>query len=416
MKEIWGLQLVMFCIINDKQRSAIYRMLAIDSIVVVDIHTASICCDYGCTFLLDVPHPQATAWQHASRNLLRYCKEHRIACDIQSISDADYQQWLSNRDTPHYVVTILVDGLSIAIFEQIEAVLQKHALHINNIKRLSGDPRLKRYDAQNTNVSALEFSLHGLPQNEELLRIELLTMGQDLGINLGFQRDNIYRRHRRLLAVDMDSTLITIETIDHLAAIKGDETMRAVSALTAKAMDGAMDFEESLRRRVRLLKGLTKDILHRVAEDLPLTAGAHALFARLNLLGYRTAIISGGFDLFAKSLQNRLEIDNIYANHLEFDGDVLSGELKGEIIDSKAKAEKLSDMAKDLGIAMEQTIAVGDGANDIEMISKAGMGIAFCSRPVLLRNASHALSVMGLDGILHLLDLGPETFATTKLH
>ena len=229
----------------------------------------------------------------------------------------------------------------------------------------------------------------------------MLAITDDLGIDIAFQEDNIYRRNRRLVVFDMDSTLITSEVIDELAleAGAGEE----VAAITKQAMRGEIDFTVSLQRRVNKLKGLNESVLQKVAKRLQLTEGAESLFFNLHNLGFKTAIISGGFTYFGHYLQNKLNIDYVYANTLEIADGKLTGNVLGEIVDGRRKAKLLEHIARKEKISLEQTIAVGDGANDLPMLGKAGLGIAFRAKPIVKESAGQAISTLGLDAILYLM-------------
>ena len=247
----------------------------------------------------------------------------------------------------------------------------------------------------------IELRVHGEPEDLERMRTEFMKASAGLGVDIGFQEDSLYRRSRRLVAFDMDSTLIQIELIDELARLSG--VGEEVSRITRAAMRGEIDFEESLRRRVRLLRGMEERLLRKVAEEMPLTEGAERLIHTLRCLGFKIAILSGGFTYFGRRLQERLGVDYLYANELEIEEGKLTGEVKGEIVDGPRKAELLERIARQEGIRLEQTIAVGDGANDLPMLNAAGLGIAFRAKPVVREGARQAISTLGLDGILYLM-------------
>ena len=247
----------------------------------------------------------------------------------------------------------------------------------------------------------MEFSVRGQPHDEDLLRAALMQITQSNPIDLAWQRDNIYRRIRRLVAFDMDSTLIQHEVIDELAREAG--VFDRVSGITESAMRGDLDFEQSLTRRVALLKGLPELTLQRVAARLNLTEGAERLISALKSFGYKTAIISGGFAYFGRHLQQRLGIDYVRTNDLEIADGVLTGRVKGEIINAQRKAQLLESIAAQENIALQQTIAVGDGANDLPMLAAAGLGIAFHAKPLVAQSARHKISQLGLDSILYLI-------------
>ena len=247
----------------------------------------------------------------------------------------------------------------------------------------------------------IEFSVRGEPADTAALRAEFLSVAQELNVDIAFQRDSVFRRNRRLAVFDMDSTLIEAEVIDELAKVAGVGDQ--VSEITERAMRGELDFRASFRERLALLEGLEERALAEVGARLRLTEGAELLFAELKRLGYKTAILSGGFTYFAKQLQARLGIDYVYANELEIVDGKLTGVAQEPIVDAQRKADLLRELAEREGLRLEQTIAVGDGANDLPMLGLAGLGVAFRAKPLVKQSAKQAISTLGLDGILYLL-------------
>ncbi len=221
------------------------------------------------------------------------------------------------------------------------------------------------------------------------------------GVDIALQEDSIWRRHRRLICFDMDSTLIQAEVIDELARRHGvyDE----VAAVTERAMRGELDFQQSFRERMAKLKGLDESVLAEIAEHLPLMDGLERLMTQLKRLGYRTAILSGGFSYFARHLQARLGFDEIHANELLIEGGKVTGEVREPIVDAERKAQLLREIAEREGLTLEQTIAVGDGANDLKMLATAGLGIAFRAKPLVKSQARQSISTLGLDAVLYLI-------------
>ena len=326
---------------------------------------------------------------------------HRLDLNVcfTPIDEAQYEQWVTLQGKPRYIVTLLGRKLSAHNISCVTRVVAGHKLNIDSINRLSG-----RFSLQDDNPrcrACVEFSLRGEAANVVQLREDLLEITNDEAVDIAFQEDDLYRRNRRLIVFDMDSTLIQVEVIDELAKAAGIGDQ--VIAITESAMRGEIDFQESFRRRLGLLKGLDESVLQGIAETLPITEGAARLISTLKRLGYTVGILSGGFTYFARHLQQKLGIDFIGANELDIKNGQLTGEVKGEIVDGAKKAELLQKMVEEMGITMQQAIAVGDGANDLPMLSLAGLGVAFHAKPVVRENAQHAISTLGLDGILYLL-------------
>jgi phosphoserine phosphatase len=278
-------------------------------------------------------------------------------------------------------------------------VIYKQGLNIDIITRLTGRPKLDDYDHHSK--SSIEFSVRGNPLDETAFRNELMEISKSTGADIAFQKDNIFRRNRRLVCFDMDSTLIQTEVIDELAKRHG--VGKQVQAITEAAMNGEIDFNESFRQRVALLKGLDESVMEDIAKNLPITEGAEKLFKTLKKYGFKTAILSGGFTYFGKYLQHKLGVDYVYANDLEIKDGKLTGRHLGEIVNGEMKAEMLKKIAFKEDIHLEQVVAVGDGANDLPMLNIAGLGIAFHAKPKVKENARHSISTIGLDAILYLM-------------
>jgi phosphoserine phosphatase len=232
---------------------------------------------------------------------------------------------------------------------------------------------------------------------------QLLAEGAGLGIDIAVQKENLYRRAKRLVVLDMDSTLIQIEVIDELARLAG--VGEQVAAITERAMNGELDFQQALRERVGLLKGLSAGALEQVYRDLPFTPGAKNLIRILRRLGFRTAVISGGFDFFTDRLKAELGLDYAYANDLEIVDGLVTGQVVGAIVDGQRKAELLAEIAEREGITLSQVIAIGDGANDLPMLGRAGLGIAFNAKARVREQADYHINQGSLDSILYLLGI-----------
>lgn len=338
-------------------------------------------------------------------------KAHELGLNVRftPIESDAYEEWVRAQGQPRHIVTLLGREITAGHIARVAAVVTRNRLNIEQITRLSG--RISRRGERPHRPASVQLWLKGQVEDISALHGEFLALGADLDVDVAIQEDDIFRRHRRLVCFDMDSTLIQTEVIDELAAVAGVEDQ--VAAITEAAMRGEMDFSESFRRRMALLEGLDESVLTGIAERLPITDGAERLIASLKRLGFRVAILSGGFTYFAEHLQRRLGIDDVHANRLEFDRNgKLTGRVCGRIVDGARKAELLREIAAREGIRLEQVIAVGDGANDLPMLSIAGLGIAFHAKPLVKEQARHSIATVGLDGILYLLGMRDRDLET----
>ena len=311
----------------------------------------------------------------------------------------EYEDWVSRQGKDRYILTLLGRKLSAKQITAVTHILAAQELNIDAIKRLTGRQPL---DESKAGVRAcIEFSLRGTPRDREEMQRELMKLSSDLEVDFSFQRDNMYRRMRRLICFDMDSTLIQTECIDELAERAG--VGEQVRAITESAMRGEIDFKESFTQRVALLKGLDVSVMKEIAENMPITEGVERLMFVLKRYGYKIAILSGGFTYFGEYLQKKFGIDYVYANELEVEDGKLTGRYLGDVVDGKRKAELLRLIAQVEKVDIAQTIAVGDGANDLPMLSLAGLGIAFHAKPKVKENARQAINTIGLDGVLYFL-------------
>ncbi|MEE8057205.1 MAG: phosphoserine phosphatase SerB [Pseudomonadales bacterium] len=320
------------------------------------------------------------------------------------IDKESYEQWVKGQGKPRHIITLLARMITAEHLAAVTTVVSRNDLNIDRVDRLSG--RVPLDGVQQQTKACVEFSVRGGVVDSAVFRSELMELATKFDIDIAFQKDNMFRRNRRLVAFDMDSTLIEAEVIDELAKAAGVGDQ--VAAITERAMAGELDFTESLTTRVALLKGLDESVLQDIAANLPLTEGAEKLVLTLKRLGYKTAILSGGFNYFGRYLQNTLGIDYVYANELEIVDGKVTGNVSGAVVDGARKAELLQDIANQEGIALEQVIAVGDGANDLPMLSVAGLGIAFRAKPIVKESAEQSISTLGLDGILYLLGIGDQ--------
>ncbi len=336
------------------------------------------------------------------KDLLFRAHELGIQLKLHPLDPEDYEAWVEGQGKERRIVTLLARAVSAGQIARIAAVLADNGLNIETIHRLSGRVPLNS-DKPAPRLACVEISVRGTPPDPVALKQGFMSVSADLGVDIAFQEDNAYRRNRRLLALDMDSTLIAAEVIDELArrAGSGEE----VAAITERAMRGEMDFKQSLAMRLSTLAGLEERVLEEVAADLPLSEGAERLMENLKRLGYKVAIISGGFTYFGERLAKRLGIDYVFANQLEIKDHKLTGRVLGEIVDASRKAEILTDLAAREGISLQQVVAVGDGANDLPMLGVAGLGIAYHAKPKVRRDASQSISTLGLDSILYIMGL-----------
>ena len=334
------------------------------------------------------------------KELLFKANELGVNIGFSPITDEEYEDWVNRQGKNRYIRTVIGRSLSARDIAGAAKIVAAQGLNIDSIIRLTGRPSIMHPER---NVRAcIEFSLRGTPEDRQRMQAELMQLSQGMGIDFSFQRDDMYRRMRRLICFDMDSTLIQTECIDELAerAGVGDK----VRAITERAMRGEIDFKESFTERVALLKGLDVSVMQDIAEHLPITEGVPRLMTVLKRCGYKIAILSGGFTYFGEYLQRKFGIDYVYANELEISEDgKLTGHYVGDIVDGKRKAELLKLIAQVEKVNLAQTIAVGDGANDLPMITEAGLGIAFHAKPRVQAGARQSINSLGLDGVLYFL-------------
>ena len=334
------------------------------------------------------------------KELLFKATELSVNISFAPVTDDEYEDWVGRQGKNRYILTLIGRTLTARQIAAATAVIASQGLNIDSILRLTGRQSIRKASG---NVRAcIEFSLRGTPHNDQAMQEQLMKMSQEMQIDFSFQEDDMYRRMRRLICFDMDSTLIQTECIDELAqrAGVGDK----VKAITERAMRGEIDFKESFSERVKLLKGLDVSVMKDIADNLPITEGTDRLMSVLKRCGYKIAILSGGFTYFGEQLRHRYGIDYVYANELEIGTDgKLTGRYIGDIVDGQRKAELLRLIAQVEKVNLAQTIAVGDGANDLPMISEAGLGIAFHAKPRVVQNAQQSINTLGLDGILYFL-------------
>ncbi len=336
-------------------------------------------------------------------------KGHELHLNIRftPISEAEYEHWVASQGRPRHIVTLLGRQISSKHLARISEVVAEQGCNIDQITRLSGRQTLQQPEEKR--AASMQISLSGEVKDIADMHGEFLRISQEMDLDVAVQEDNLYRRSRRLVCFDMDSTLIQAEVIDELAKVAG--VGEQVAEITEAAMRGEIDFSESFRRRMALLEGMEESVLAEIAANLPITDGAERLIKHLRHFGYKVAILSGGFTYFANYLKEKLGIDYVYANQLDFENGKLTGKVKGDIVDGQMKAKLLRQLAEQEGISLEQVIAVGDGANDLPMLSIAGLGIAFHAKPIVKEQAKHSIATLGLDGILYLLGMRDREIA-----
>ena len=324
-----------------------------------------------------------------------------ITIRFYPITVEEYEEWVGMQGKNRYILTLLGRKLSAKQIAAVTRIIAEQGLNIDAIKRLTGRVPLDEDKTDTRTRACIEFSVRGTPKDRIAMQERLMQLASEQEMDFSFQQDNMYRRMRRLICFDMDSTLIQTECIDELAerAGVGDK----VREITERAMRGEIDFTESFTERVALLKGLDESVMREIAENLPITEGVERLMFVLKRYGYKIAILSGGFTYFGNYLKQKYGIDYVYANELEIVDGKLTGRYLGDVVDGKRKAELLKLIAQVEKVDIAQTIAVGDGANDLPMLSTAGLGIAFHAKPKVVANAKQSINTIGLDGVLYFL-------------
>lgn len=378
--------------------SSLAGVLAQFDVNVLDVGQAVIHDTLSLGMLVEVPAGQDSG--PLLKEILFRCHEIGLQLRFTPISADSYEQWAAGQGKARHIITVLARRITAEHLARVSAIIAEFGLNIDRIDRLSG--RVALGEAQPSDKACVEISARG-PLNDGEFRARCMQLASELDIDVAYQEDNMFRRTRRLVCFDMDSTLIDAEVIDELAKAAGVGAQ--VAEITERAMRGELDFTASFKARVALLKGLDAGVLQQIADSLRLNEGAERLIGTLKRLGYKTAILSGGFNYFGRHLQQRLGIDYVFANELEIENGKVTGNVVGDVVDGKRKAQLLRELAAKENISLDQVIAVGDGANDLPMLGIAGLGIAFRAKPIVKQSAKQAISTLGLDGILYLLGI-----------
>ena len=376
--------------------AALTEILAKNNAVILDIGQADIHNNLSLGILFQSSEGNSG---YILKELLFKSYELDVNIRFNPITEEAYNQWVSMQGKNRYIITILGRKLTARQIAGVTRIVADQDMNIDDIKRLTG--RIPLDENARTPKASVEFSVRGTPRDKEQMKADFMKLSAEQEMDISFQEESMYRRMRRLICFDMDSTLIETEVIDELAirAGVGDQ----VKAITEAAMRGEIDFCESFRQRCALLKGLDVSVMQEIAENLPITEGVDRLMRILKKVGFKIAILSGGFTYFGNYLKQKYNIDYVYANELEVENGKLTGRHVGDIVDGKRKAELLRLIAQVENVDIRQTVAVGDGANDLPMISIAGLGIAFHAKPKVKATAKQSISTIGLDGILYFL-------------
>ena len=327
------------------------------------------------------------------KDLLLEAKRLNVELDFKI---ASYEEHLQHDNNFMYAVTCLGEKITAQVVAQISHAIYSENVNIERITQLSQGE-----------LCCIEM----IVKTDKTINVQdmtgkLLSISTDFGVDIAVQKEDIFRRSKRLVVMDMDSTLIQVEVIDELAKSAGNG--EEVSGITSKAMNGELSFNESLNKRVELLRGLDENILDEIYHNIPFTPGAKKLVKILKKLGYKTAVISGGFTFFTDRLKNELGLDYAFANKLEIKDGKLTGKVLGEIINGESKAKILEDIADKENITLDQVVAIGDGANDLLMLDKAGLGIAFNAHKTVREKADYNISQENLDSIIYLLGISEK--------
>jgi len=378
--------------------SELTQILASYDVLVLDVGQAVIHRHFTLGFLIHCSEEKSSS---LIKDLLFRAYNLGLQVTFTPIEVQEYNEWRAEEGKGRYLITMLGRQINANQISQVTAVVSSYRLNVDIVNRLSGRQSLVKTE-QSRNV-CVQLSIRGDVENLTEMKRKFFIISQETGIDIAVQEENLFYRNRRMVVFDMDSTLIQAEVIDELAKLHG--VGEQVEEITKQAMRGEIDFRASFTQRLSLLAGLSVSILQQVANNLPLTEGMERLIKILKLLGYKTAILSGGFQYFGDYLKAKFGFDYVYCNQLDIENGVVTGKVKGEIVTGEYKAQLLRQIAAKENISLEQTIAVGDGANDIPMLSIAGLGVAFHAKPIVKERAKHSISSVGLDGLLYLMGI-----------
>jgi len=384
--------------------AAFTHILARFGLNILDIGQAVIHDSLSLGILVETPPDRDSS--SMIKELLFEAHKLNVSVRFRPIEYDRYEEWVAEQGKDRFLITLLARKITAEQIGDVTRVIAENELNIDSINRLSGRVHLEGETREDDASACVEISVRGKPRDVADMHAAFMHIANQRNMDIAFQKDSAFRRNRRLVAFDMDSTLIESEVIDELAEEAG--VVEQVGAITASAMRGEIDFNESFRQRVAMLEGLAESSLERVWSRIRVTEGAERLINTLKALGYKTAILSGGFTWFGEHLQQELGIDYVYANELEIEDARVTGRVAGPIVNGERKAQLLREIVEREQISLEQVIAVGDGANDLPMLDIAGLGIAFRAKPMVQENAEQAISTLGLDGILYLIGVRDE--------